>query len=82
MPLAVNLHLFGDYHCHLVDIVDGLAASSRSRLNLVLLQEHLQPDILDGLRVQSVDLRDQVLLTHLYFLQQLDFILLDLKLGF
>lgn len=81
LPLAGDLHLLGDHSCHLVDIINSLAAVARSQLDLVLLQEHLQSDVLHSLRVQALNLRDEVLLSSLNFLEKLNFILLNCELG-
>ena len=72
----------GEELSHLVDILDRLLARPILLVYLVLLEQDLQADVLHRLRVEALDLRDQVLLPLLYFMQKLNLILLQLKLGF
>ena len=67
---------------HLVDILNRLLARPILLVYLILLEQDLQADVLHSLGVEALDLSDQVLLSLLYFVQKLNLILLQLKLGF
>ena len=80
LSLRANVHLFVDKRRHLFNLIDCLSAGPGTILDLILAQEHLQPNVFDCLCVQALYFGYQVLLSLLDLAEDLNLISLNFQL--